>query len=514
MSIDPSAQTSSDNYATIWKEDLLDRKENAHFLTNYLTKRYTAAKAKGRADTIVLNIRAQWGFGKTFFVERWIKELKHSGYPVVAFDAWTNDFSEDPLIGFIAAIDEALTEHYKKVPNVTKVLDRALSAGRKLIKPVSLGIAGALTKKLADLTLDEISDLLAQPDEIQSADKNKTENSDEKDGDNIVTEVKSVVAEAAAAAVKEHLGKKETIAIFRDRLKQLINVLEKEAGCQLPIFIFIDELDRCRPNYAIELLEAIKHLFGVPGIYFIASTNLDQLIHSVRAIYGEGFDAEHYLKRFFDQEYFLPAPDGARYTKVLFDRYMPETGTIYIDSFLQQGPAIESQQKLFTAFTVAFELDYRGQDQAMQVLQAVLLSWPEKEQVVLPYLLFLIFIRQRSTSAFQALSNKNPRSRDELTKILAPLNLVDEKIKTHPSRRTGDDGTNTITELAEIFHAASGMTTRELYEDDESNEYAPQVRRRLADIAGEASGGPMPTYSTLKAYHKRVSQAGQLINFS
>ena len=76
----------------------------------------------------------------------------------------------------------------------------------------------------------------------------------------------------------------------------MITVLEDQAGVQLPLFVFVDELDRCRPDYAIELLEGIKHLFGVPGVYFVVATNTVQLGESVKAVYGSGFDGVRYLK--------------------------------------------------------------------------------------------------------------------------------------------------------------------------------------------------------------------------
>lgn len=56
-------------------EDKLNRKESADFLSAYLTKRYALASKRSHADTFVLNIRAEWGFGKTFFLQRWAKDL-------------------------------------------------------------------------------------------------------------------------------------------------------------------------------------------------------------------------------------------------------------------------------------------------------------------------------------------------------------------------------------------------------------------------------------------------------
>ena len=71
----------------------------------------------------------------------------------------------------------------------------------------------------------------------------------------------------------------------------------------------IDELDRCRPPYAVELLEVAKHLFSVDYIVFVLAVNRPELAHSIRDLYGSGFDAAGYLRRFFDIDFRLPDPE-------------------------------------------------------------------------------------------------------------------------------------------------------------------------------------------------------------
>jgi KAP family P-loop domain. len=66
-----------------WSEDKLERKEIASFLTNYLTKRYSITSQRDKPDSLVMSFRADWGFGKTFFLNRWAKDLKDLDYPVV-----------------------------------------------------------------------------------------------------------------------------------------------------------------------------------------------------------------------------------------------------------------------------------------------------------------------------------------------------------------------------------------------------------------------------------------------
>lgn len=85
---------------------------------------------------------------------------------------------------------------------------------------------------------------------------------------------------------------------------------------------FIDELDRCRPNYAVTVLEQIKHFFSVPNIVFVLSIDKVQLGHAIRGVYGSEFiDADDYLRRFIDIEYSLPDPEYDKYTNYLCDKY-------------------------------------------------------------------------------------------------------------------------------------------------------------------------------------------------
>ena len=96
--------------------------------------------------------------------------------------------------------------------------------------------------------------------------------------------------------------------------------------------IFVDELDRCRPSYAIELLEVAKHLFAVDGLVVVFSVNRSQLAHSIRSVYGESFDAEDYLHRFFNLNYRLPPTNH----KLFVESIIQQTG-IFDSSHLESG---------------------------------------------------------------------------------------------------------------------------------------------------------------------------------
>lgn len=98
---------------------------------------------------------------------------------------------------------------------------------------------------------------------------------------------------------------------LKDSIRAFIDTLIQEKGNRL--IIFIDELDRCKPDYAIRLLERIKHYFDDERITFVFSVNLTQLQWTVKSYYGNSFDATGYLEKFFDLLFTLPPTDYERF---------------------------------------------------------------------------------------------------------------------------------------------------------------------------------------------------------
>ena len=91
---------------------------------------------------------------------------------------------------------------------------------------------------------------------------------------------------------------------IREKVKQIFDEVIVEHAQKL--VIFIDELDRCRPSFALEMLERLKHYFDDDRIIFVAK-NKEQLTHTISNYYGVGFDSTGYLNKFFDLEANLPA---------------------------------------------------------------------------------------------------------------------------------------------------------------------------------------------------------------
>ena len=130
------------------------------------------------------------------------------------------------------------------------------------------------------------------------------------------------MAQTLASLAKERLSgyqkAQKSVEAFRDVLQDMAARLFK-SNENRPLIVVIDELDRCRPSYAVELLETAKHLFAVDHIIFVLAVNRAELVHSIKALYGSGFDAEGYLRRFFDVDFRLPAPKREAFIDALLE---------------------------------------------------------------------------------------------------------------------------------------------------------------------------------------------------
>jgi hypothetical protein len=147
-----------------WPNEKLGRKEEGNFLTEYLVSKYEDSKTLKNESSFVLNINSGWGFGKTYFLQNWKMDLDEAGYPVVYFNAWENDFSDNPLLAFISEINDQLSPFFDQ-KNLTKEQFRSfLDAGKKLVKPTIPILLSIIAKKLTGMTTDEFREALSDED--------------------------------------------------------------------------------------------------------------------------------------------------------------------------------------------------------------------------------------------------------------------------------------------------------------------------------------------------------------
>ena len=247
-----------------FKYDLLGRREAVEVLTPIIGS---------VAGPCVLSVDAPWGSGKTTFLKIWAQYLRNQGFPVVSFNAWETDYSADPFV----AISSELTSGFRDFAD-DSISERVADFGKAANEILRRAIPGAV--RLASAGLLDISPLLEK-------------------------EIGQTLASYADDRLRKHQATRDAVKEFQSSLGDMAATLAV-ANAGRPLVIIIDELDRCRPSYAVELLEVAKHLFSVDHVAFVLGINRSQLAHSVRAIYGNDFDAEGYLGRFIDLDFQLP----------------------------------------------------------------------------------------------------------------------------------------------------------------------------------------------------------------
>ena len=148
--------------------------------------------------------------------------------------------------------------------------------------------------------------------------------------------------------MKEYLDHRATKDELIRRLQELSQSVAAET--HHPLVFIIDELDRCRPTFAIELLERVKHIFGIPDMAFVCGINRDELCSSLQSIYGE-IDADVYLRRFFDMEFTLPAVDSENFCRHLFEKFGLNE---FFRSLSGGGPGSDIHQRDFSLLSKHF----------------------------------------------------------------------------------------------------------------------------------------------------------------
>jgi hypothetical protein len=252
------------------EKDIFQRKGFAEKLSNLI---------ENVSDELVLAIDAPWGEGKTTFVRMWQGMLKEQGVESIYFDAFQNDFLEDPLLALVGEVYSLLDDEETdtKVEFKTKAVSAIKTIGKASIR---IGLK-AITAGILDETV--LKGAGAEKEVADMSDSYISSRLDSLKGDKASIEEFKVALSATAEAV----------------------------GNGNKIVFIIDELDRCKPSFALDLLEKIKHIFSVPGIVFVLVMNREQMDEVIRSRYGAGIDSTKYLQKFVHIWTGLPkSPDG------------------------------------------------------------------------------------------------------------------------------------------------------------------------------------------------------------
>ena len=334
-----------------WQDDVLNRKEIASRLTNII---------RNQSLPFVISIHGEWGTGKTFMLRRWQRDLENQDFKAIYFNAWEDDFCEDPLLAIIGQ----LWSYFEK--DKEGRFEGFLKKIRENAGPLIRANINSLVRKYIGVT-----------GEVGPS---------KQDGRDLVD---------------EYLHQTSTKDTLKKSLGSMVEAVVEETGH--PLIFVIDELDRCRPTFAIELLERVKHIFDVPNVVFVLGINRNELCKSLQSVYGE-IDADVYLKRFFDMEFTLPEVDTAQFCGYLMRRF--GIGDFFLelgknDIFgLHQGE-VQKYQSFFPQLWSSLGFSLRDMDYCVRSI-AFLGNSIRKGITTLPWLLgLLIGLKLKNPSLYR-----------------------------------------------------------------------------------------------------------------
>ena len=190
-----------------------------------------------------------------------IKSIKP--HVCVYYDAWENDSDTDPLLSLIHTIVKDFSCSY--------LFEHAPTLGN-VVSSLAMGIASAIS----NIEVNQIFNDCKFTNDLEAFEKTKS---------------------------------------LEQTISEMFDLLLEEHGDRL--IVFIDELDRCKPTFAVKLMERIKHYFSNPNITFVFSTNILELGNTIKKMYGADFDSDRYFDKFFDLRLALPPIDVEQYLGTL-----------------------------------------------------------------------------------------------------------------------------------------------------------------------------------------------------
>jgi len=209
-------------------------------------------------------VDGEWGCGKTWILmelENQLVEDAEHNFLIFHYNAWENDFYEEPLVAILSVMIESLKifkKTIKETGSIGKVITSSISTLTK--------VAGSFVEKKYSINPNDVIDSI-------------------RDSGKAISDVK--------------LSKSDfnNMLPLENALKQIKAVITKFTGNHKILFI-VDELDRCLPEYSIKVLERLHHIcYEIPVIQIIAYSG-KAMANSVAQVYGGNISDEQSKKAY------------------------------------------------------------------------------------------------------------------------------------------------------------------------------------------------------------------------
>lgn len=341
----------------------------------------------------VLAVNNKWGTGKTTFLKMWEQDLKNNHFQTLYFNAWENDFENNPLTALMGEL-KTLT----KVETEFKFKD-------------TLKKAAILSKHITPIIAKSIADRYINTEGVKEA----------------IVGITEGLVDVFENEVNEYEKKKKNISDFRESLSEFI--VNTNGGS--PLIFIIDELDRCRPDYAVSILEQIKHFFSVQNIVFVLSIDKEQLGNAVKGVYGSNdLDVDEYLRKFIDIEYSIPEPQTDIFYKYLYEYFQFDDFFNSVDRLKHYE--FESDKFIFLeTCRLLFSnqnIPLRQQEKIFAHSRLALKSFTSNMYVLPPLFVFLTFLKIRHNKFYEELKNREITINELQSRFLSVIKIdIDEE---------------------------------------------------------------------------------------
>ena len=347
-----------------FKDDKLGRQPYAEILTGVV---------ETLTDGAVIALNGAWGTGKTTFLKMWSHHLKNEKFQVVYYNAWEDDISDEPLLSMVRGM-KSLQEGEK--------LDKLFRVVAKVLVGALSGAFSAATGMWGKVAKGAVKGGMKQ------------------------------FEESFYEALKQDDDRTILIQSFKESLMDYMTTVCAEGK---PLVFMVDELDRCNPDFAVKVLERIKHLFDVPNIVFVLSIDKKQLACSVKGFYGSNeIDADEYLRRFIDYDYYLPEPNAEQFCEFLyeyfdFNAFLRNAYRLNPDYFGKNSNKADEERNDFLAMAKALinrnHLNLRQVERIFSTARIGLCSMPLKSEISPELFLFLSYLKVCKPMVFEKIDS-------------------------------------------------------------------------------------------------------------
>jgi hypothetical protein len=229
----------------------------------------------------VLAVDAPWGYGKSWVATKLFERLVAGDEgAAVLIDAFRFDHHDDAFAVIASSAMKALKPNAERKRNFLRaagrVLKTAAPAAVKGVSEIALRTVGVESKTLSEV------------------------------GEKLKDFVIDGAADYSEKSIEAMLERYSETQRYQDDFVEAFSAITK--NLPKPFVVIIDELDRCRPSFALEVLERIKHLFSAENVVFVLFWSSAAIQESVRHTYGGGIRAQAYLSKFIALSVPLPAP--------------------------------------------------------------------------------------------------------------------------------------------------------------------------------------------------------------